>query len=92
MSHPDFENIGTPETLVIEECSELIVELGRLTQALCKVDRFGYFNRYPKDAPTNMQNVLSAISAVDRELEDVDKAMSKLKLRMQELCRLEEEG
>lgn len=51
MSHPQYKDIGSPVTRVIEECSEL-------TQALCKADRFGWFNFHPdRPTSTNMDDV-----------------------------------
>jgi len=72
MSHPQYKDIGSPVTKVIEECSEL-------TQALCKADRFGWFNFHP-DRPdsTNMEDVF-------REMDDVLEAMNKLDAHMREL-------
>lgn len=72
MSHPQYKNIGSPETRMIEECSEL-------TQALCKATRFGWFNFHP-DRPneTNLDDVR-------REMDDVLEAMNKLDIHLREL-------
>lgn len=73
MSDPVYEHIGEPETLVIEECSELI-------KALCKVKRFGWYNHNPyKDIhKTNMDHV-------KEEIADVIKAINKLNVKMNEI-------
>ena len=72
MSHPQYKDIGSPTTRVIEECSEL-------TQSLCKADRFGWFNFHP-DRPneTNLDDVR-------REMDDVLEAMNKLDIYLREL-------
>ena len=64
MSNPAYIDIGTPETKMIEECSELIKEL-------CKVQRFGWFNYSPYDGIPN-------ITKVGLEIEDVKQAMETL--------------
>ena len=72
MSDPKYKDIGTPETKVIEECSELI-------QALCKAGRFGWFNYHPdRPSSTNMDAVL-------REMDDVLEAMNRLDIHLREL-------
>lgn len=69
MSHPDYINIGTPETKMIEECSEVI-------QSLCKVQRFGWFSTHPKTPDiTNMDEVES-------ELKDIEGAILTLREHM----------
>jgi len=72
MSNPEYESIGSPLTQVIEECSELI-------HILCKVDRFGWFDYHPDD-PKKTPNA----ELVSREMEDVAKAIKKLKQHMKE--------
>ena len=72
MSDPKYKEIGTPETKVIEECSELI-------QALCKAGRFGWFNYHPDNpSSTNMDDVF-------REMDDVLEAMNRLDIHLREL-------
>jgi len=44
MSHPDFEECGSPETRLIEECSELI-------KVVCKAQRFGWQDGHPDAYP-----------------------------------------
>ena len=46
MSDPKFKNIGTPETRLIEELSELI-------QIVCKAQRFGWDSYHPNDPSLN---------------------------------------
>lgn len=72
MSHPQYKDIGSPVTRVIEECSEL-------TQALCKADRFGWFS-FHHDRPTSTN-----IDDVCREMDDVLEAMNKLDAHLREL-------
>jgi hypothetical protein len=73
MSHPEYENIGSPLTKVIEECSEVI-------QAACKIDRFGWFNHHPDD-PLKTTN----ITLLKREMADVIKAFKTLEEYMEDL-------
>jgi hypothetical protein len=73
MSHPEYENIGSPLTKVIEECSEVI-------QAACKIDRFGWFNFHPDD-PSKTQNIV----LLKREMDDVRKAFKTLEEYMKDL-------
>ena len=57
---------------VVEECSELI-------QALCKAERFGWFNFHPdRPSSTNMDDVLS-------EMVDVRETINTLDAHIQEL-------
>ena len=72
MSHPEWASIGTPETRTIEECSELI-------QALCKAQRFGWFNFHP-DFPdrTNLSDVMG-------EMDDVVEAIEKLEVHLRQI-------
>lgn len=72
MSHPQYKDIGSPVTRMIEECSEL-------TQALCKADRFGWFNFHP-DHPNDTN-----LDDVRREMDDVLEAMNKLDIHLREL-------
>lgn len=72
MSDPKYQNIGSPSTKVIEECSELI-------KAICKADRFGWFNHHP-DRPErlNVDDVLS-------EMDDVVEACERLEVSLRQL-------
>lgn len=73
MSNPEYENIGSPLTKVIEECSEVI-------QMACKIDRFGWFNYHPDD-PLKTQN----ITLLKREMADVIKTFKTLEEYMEDL-------
>ena len=72
MSDPKFVDIGSPETRVIEECSELI-------KALCKVDRFGWFSYHP--ATLGFSN----LRQVESEMKDVIAAFADLKRKIKKL-------
>ncbi|MCP5268138.1 MAG: hypothetical protein H6943_03755 [Zoogloeaceae bacterium] len=69
MSHPIYRHVGSPITRLIEECAEL-------QQALCKAERFGWFNYHP-DRPerTNMDDVRAemddVVEAIERMQEDM---------------------
>ena len=63
MAHPKYKNIGEPDDIVIEECSELI-------KILVKVKRFGLGNHHPKTKESN-------ISMVKHEIADVKRAIKK---------------
>lgn len=65
MSNPKYENIGSPEVRVMEECAELI-------QAITKSIRFGWFSSHP-DRPRQTN-----IDEVRYEIEDVIKSMDAL--------------
>lgn len=65
MAHPEYSHIGTPEAIAMEECSELI-------QALCKVDRFGWYSCHPETGKQNLSQVLD-------EINDVESALCSLK-------------
>jgi len=69
--NPNFVNIGTNETKVIEECSEVI-------KAICKADRFGYDSHHP-DRPniTNKDELLSEIKDLQRSLKRLAKSLEK---------------
>ena len=54
----EFKHIGKPSIRVIEECAELI-------KAICKAERFGYFNYHP-DRPE-----LNNTEEIKAEMDDV---------------------
>ena len=66
MSDSKYKSTGSPVIKLIEECSELI-------QAICKADRFGWFNHHP-DRP-NTTN----INEVQAEMNDVIEACAELR-------------
>lgn len=69
MTNPLYASVGTPVTRVIEECAEL-------QQALCKAERFGWFNHHPdRPGKTNMDEVKA-------EMDDVVEAIEKLQIMM----------
>jgi len=66
MAHEKYAHIGTTETKVIEECSELI-------QAICKADRFGYLNYHPdRKGESNLKDIRSEIEDVRRRLNEYE--------------------
>lgn len=65
MADPKYENIGSVEDKLIEECSELI-------QAVCKGNRFGWKTSHPnRPESNNFKELLS-------EFDDVKKAFDNL--------------
>ena len=66
MSDPKYKNIGEPETKVQEECSEVI-------KAICKAQRFGWFNYHPDDIGYNN------ICRIEDEMDDLIETWGKLK-------------
>lgn len=72
MSHPEYAHIGRPITRVIEECAEL-------QKALCKVERFGWFNHHP-ERPERAN-----IEEVATEMDDVVEAIERLKEEMHQI-------
>ncbi len=62
-----YKHIGSNFERTIEECSELI-------QEICKLTRFGFYNYHPEDIQKtpNYKRVL-------KEIEDVEKACKELK-------------
>lgn len=72
MGHPKYANVGSPLTRLIEECAEL-------QQALCKVERFGWFNYHPdRRSCTNMDDVKA-------EMDDVVEAMERVQEEMRQV-------
>ncbi len=78
MSDPKYINIGTPETKVIEECSEVITECSKLIKSVCKAQRFGWFNHHP-----NCPDITN-YDAVKAEMEDVVEAFERLEVNLRE--------
>jgi hypothetical protein len=73
MSHPKYKNTGSPVTRLIEECAEL-------QMALCKAERFGWFNWHPDHSErTNMDDVKA-------EMSDVVEAIERMQESMRQLC------
>lgn len=73
MADPRYEDIGRPETKVVEECAKMI-------QILQKVERFGWFIYRPDDPQktTNME-------LTKRKMEDVYKAFTRLEKHMRDV-------
>ena len=71
MGHQLYRHIGNPSMRVVEEYSEVI-------KAICKAERFGYFNHHP-DNPSrnNHDDILS-------EMNDVIEAFDNFKKHMRE--------
>lgn len=71
MSHPDYENIGSPYDRVIEECSEVI-------KAICKAKRFGIENWHP-DTPeiNNAHQILMEISDLRKVMDFLEPILKK---------------
>lgn len=69
MSHPEFKHIGSRTIRRIEELAEL-------QQAVCKAERFGWFNHHPdRPTTTNMDDV-------KRETDDVIECIESLSVEM----------
>ena len=73
MADPKYMNIGVPEDLVIEECSELI-------QSIIKAKRFGWHTINPKTGHDN-------IFRVESEMNDVLYQMHKLENKLNNLLK-----
>jgi len=75
MNNLDKQFPVSPEMKVIEE-------MGELTQAICKAERFGWFNYHPDKGEHD-----SNIFAVKKEIADVRDALKQLerKWQMQEV-------
>lgn len=74
MTDPKYKNIGEPPTRTIEECSELI-------QALCKAERFGWFNFHPR-RPESIN-----VKEVEAEIDDVIVSCEKLRVYIKDVIR-----
>lgn len=84
MSDQKYKNIGSPSIRVIEECSELI-------KAVCKAERFGYFNHHP-DRPTmtNSDEIKNEMEDVVEAFEDLEKTMRHMVFTPEELKYLQD--
>ena len=67
-----YVNIGNPETRVMEECAEVI-------HAICKAERFGWFNYHP-DTPD-----IDNIDLVENEMADLIRNWEELKQKLNNL-------
>lgn len=72
MTNPKYENVGTPETCLIEECSELI-------KAICKADRFGLFAFHCMTGISNYDAIIEEIADVKKRIEQYEKYLTHLK-------------
>ena len=71
---------------VVEECSELI-------QALCKAERFGWFNFHPdRPSSTNMDDVLSEMVDVRETINTLDAHIQELLLSQSNVTEKTNEG
>lgn len=73
MPHKNYELIGSPEDMVIEECAELI-------QAVMKARRFGYFNHHPDDprGTTNLDLIKSEMDDVVKKFNEYEKYLMEI--------------
>lgn len=79
MSHPEYENIGSPSIKLVEEASELIKELSDLVKHICKAERFGY------ESDNNGKLPYTNIDQIFAEMHDVEKAINKFRIPLYEL-------
>jgi len=71
MSDLRYVHHGDPETILVEECAELI-------HALCKAKRFGWKKFHPYRPTEDNQ------TAVENEMNDVEAAIERLKRMLAE--------
>lgn len=81
--HPEYIDIGSTESKVIEECGEVL-------QALMKVNRFGWFSYHP-DRPhnTNMMEVQLEIDDLRVALDNLEDHMVDVATQTKEIDILE---
>lgn len=64
MSHPKYKHIGDPAIRLIEECSELI-------KAVCKGERFGWWNYHPERSANNFDDLMAEMEDVKETYQDL---------------------
>ena len=84
-----YQRYGSPQTKVIEECSEvidhctdIIKRAGKVIKIVCKGERFGYKNFHPSDIyqKPNSDYVLE-------EIDDLERCLAEFKPLLQTISR-----
>ena len=79
MSNPKYEKIGAIEVKVIEECVEVTVECMNVAKRLCKIQRFGIFNRNPQeDGRPNWKHLREEMNDLRARLNQLDEMIDPL--------------